>query len=165
MSVWVTQPAVAVIFDHNVTALQLSCNGPLVTEQLWLWSNRGSDIAKRSDGNQREGKEKHERSGDRWKEIKAGRQEKKEERRKFYSNMQVDVKLIRMHLLKHSLNFWLEFQYHPLLMCFCFFFFLFCKNLRGGFFNQNDCTTALRCCLETWQLMCEIWDGKQVFDK
>lgn len=44
---------------------------------------------------------------------------------------------VRMHLLKPSLNFWLEFQYHPLLMCFCFFFFLFCKNLRGGFFNQK----------------------------
>lgn len=44
VSVWVTQPAAAVIFDHNVTALQLSCNGPLVTEQLWLCSNRGSDI-------------------------------------------------------------------------------------------------------------------------
>lgn len=82
VSVWVTQPAAAVIFDHNVTALQLSCNGPLVTEQLWLCGNRGSDITIAPTATGERG-EKHKRSSSNWwREIKASKQIKTQERMK-----------------------------------------------------------------------------------
>lgn len=88
VSVWVTRPAAAVIFDHNVTALQLSCNGPLVTEQLWLCSNRGSDITNPPTATSE--RKKHKRSSNRWREIKAGKQikKKKKAREKFDSSVQ-----------------------------------------------------------------------------
>lgn len=140
---------------------------------LWLQSNCDCEVIeglisqKRSDCNQREGEEKT-RAQRRPVEGNQSRQarKKKKERRKFYSNMQVEVKLILQ-----SSNAFIETLPQlligiPIPPTFnVLWLFLFCKNFRGGGSIENDCTTALRCCLETWQLMCEIWDGKQVFDK
>lgn len=144
VSVWVTQPAAAVIFDHNVTALQLSCNGPLVTEQLWLCSNRGSDITTLRRQPASEGKTQAQQ------QPVEGNHSRRERKRRGKSltlvcdcNIFVNVKLIlqmpiQAQFLNFWLNFWLEFQYCLLLML-----FLFLQEFKGfSFEGTNDCTTA-----------------------
>lgn len=145
---------------------------------LWLQSNCDCEVIeglisqKRSDCNQREGEEKT-RAQRRPAEGNQSRQARKEkkERRKFYPNMQVDVELILQSpnaFIETLPQLLIGIPIPPTFNVLLLLLFSFLQEFnggRGGGSIKNDCTTALRCCLETWQLMCEIWDGKQVFEK
>lgn len=155
VSVWVTQPAAAVIFDHNVTALQLGCNGPLVTEPLWLCSNRGSDITTLRRQLASEGKKQAQQQP---LEGNQSRRERKREGKVWLQCAIVTYLLALSWFFRRRSRpiYWIIAQLLTGIPILPGLLFLFLQEFKDfPFKGTNDCTTAGSV---VW---CEMWDGKR----